>query len=146
MANLFPTGSLNGSINTQPKEDFEFKCTYAFDFESGEFIKNADGSIKILNEFEAYVQWCQKAMLTSRYKCSAYSDRFGKDIIGSNLDNKAIELELIRTTKEALLVHPMTSNVDNFEFEWKDSEVYYTYKVISTTGESKVLAANEKVG
>lgn len=145
MANLFPMGSLETTIATNDSS-IEFKGTYAFDFETGEFIRNADGSIKILNEFEAYVQWCQKAMLTSRYTYSAYSSKFGKDIIGSTLDRKAIELEVERITQEALMVHPMTKTVDNFIFTWDSSELYYTYDVTSTKGQSANLESTTKVG
>ena len=145
MANLFPSGSLE-TTNLIDSSSLSFKGTYAFDFETGEFIRNTDGSIKILNTFEAYVQWCQKTMLTSRYKYSSYSSKFGKDIIGSTLDKKAIELELKRITQEALLVHPMTESVDTFAFTWESSDVYYTYKVTSTTGQTATLTTTEKVG
>ena len=145
MLNLFPIGSLDTTTLTD-NSSVDFKGTYAFDFETGEFIRNTDGSIKILNKFEAYVQWCQKAMLTNRYKYSAYSSKFGKDILGSTLDKKAIELELKRITQETLLVHPMTESVDTFIFTWDGSAVYYTYKVTSTTGQTATLTSTEKVG
>jgi hypothetical protein len=145
VANLFPTGSFD-TTTLIDSSNIDYKGTYAFDFESGDFIRNADGSIKILNEFEAYVQWCQKAMLTSRYKYSAYTSKFGKDIIGSTLDPKAIELEMQRITQEALLVHPMTKTVDNFVFTWSGSELYYTYDVTSRKGQSTTLESSMKVG
>lgn len=145
MANLFPTGSLDITTLTD-SSNVDYKGTYAFDFETGDFICNADGSIKILDEFEAYVQWCQKAMLTTRYKYRAYSSKFGKDIIGTSMDQKAIELELERTTRETLMVHPMTSSVDDFTFTWGNGEVYYTYYVTSTKGQSTTLSSTEKVG
>ena len=145
MANLFPTGSLDTTTLTD-SSSVDFKGTYASDFETGDFNHNADGSIKILNEFDAYVQWCQKAMLTSRYKYSAYSSKFGKDIIGSTLDKKAIELELIRITTETLMVHPMTKSVENCTFSWENSELYYTYEVTSTKGQTAMLESTEKVG
>ncbi|ALB46206.1 DUF2634 domain-containing protein [Clostridium beijerinckii] len=145
MSNLFPIGSLETTTLTN-NSNTNFKGTYAFDFESGDFVKNADGSVKILNEFEAYVQWCQKAMITSRYQYSAYSSKFGKDIIGSELDNAAIELELKRITQEALVVHPMTESVDNFTFTWENGEVYYTYEVTSKKGQTATLKSLKKVG
>lgn len=145
MANLFPTGSLDITTLTD-NSNVDYKGTYAFDFEAGDFIRNADGSIKILDEFEAYVQWCQKAMLTTRYKYRAYSSKFGKDIIGTSMDQKAIELELERTTRETLMVHPLTKSVDNFTFTWGNGEVYYTYYVTSTKGQTATLKSTEKVG
>lgn len=145
MANLFPTGSLE-NITIKETADVEFKGSYAINFETGEFIKNPDGSIKILDEFEGYIQWCEKAMLTARYKYGAYSNRYGKDIIGSTLDNKALELEIKRITQEALMVHPMTKSVDNFLFTWGNGEVNYTYEVYTIQGQNKILTSIKKVG
>lgn len=145
MANLFPIGSLE-SLDIKENKKIEFKGTYAFDFIKGDFIRNPNGSIKVLDEFGAYIQWCEKVMLTARYKYSAYSNKYGKDIIGSNMDRKAIELELKRITSEALLVHPMTKLVDNFTFSWGNAEVYYTYEITTIKGQNKVLTSTMKVG
>lgn len=145
MANLFPDGSLETITLTEDKAT-EFKGTYAINFETNEFIKNPDGTIKILDTFEAYIQWCQLAMMTARYKYMAYSSKFGRDIIGQTVDQKVIELEIKRVTQEALMVHPMTSSVENFIFTWGNGEVYYTYEVTATNGQTKVLTNTEKVG
>ncbi|NOW92319.1 hypothetical protein BCD91_004342 [Clostridium beijerinckii] len=145
MANLFPSGSLQSTDLGNNPLTTKFKGSYAIDFETGEFIRNPDGTIKILDEFEAYIQWCQKAMITARYKYRAYSNRYGRDIIGSSLDEKAMELEIKRVTQEALMVHPMTSSVDNFSFEWRNGEVYYEYEVKSIQGKTQVLKSKEKV-
>lgn len=147
MPNLFPKGNLE-SITLKDKKPTQFKGSYAFNFETGEFIKNSDGSIAKVNDFEAYVQWCQKAMMTARFKYIAYSNRYGEEsrnIIGSNLDNNAIELELKRITKESLMVHPRTKDVDNFQFRWGNGEVYYDYEVITTLDEKKLLSRTLKV-
>ncbi|GAA0076202.1 DUF2634 domain-containing protein [Clostridium sp. CTA-5] len=145
MANLFPIDSLESSKIIQESKNIEFKGTYAFNFKTGEFIKNSDGSVKILDEFEAYIQWCEKAMLTNRYEYNAYSEKYGKDIIGSFIDKKAIELELKRITQEALMVHPLTKSVDSFSFEWKDSDVYYNFEVTTTKNRNQMLKSNTKV-
>lgn len=145
MPNLFPTGSLE-NVNVIENTAIEFKGSYAINFETMEFIKNPDGTIKILDAFEAYIQWCQLAMMTARYKYMAYSSKFGRDIIGKSVDQKAMELEIKRVTQEALLVHPMTKSVDNFEFTWENGEVYYTYLVTAVTGQAKELSSTEKAG
>ncbi|WP_105176845.1 DUF2634 domain-containing protein [Clostridium cagae] len=145
MPNLFPTAN-EETINLEEDTQQKFKGSYAINFGTGEFIKNSDGTIKILDEFEAYVQWCEKAMLTARYKYGAYSDRYGKDIIGSDItDKKFVELELKRITQEALMVHPLTKSVDSFSFEWKGSDVYYSFEVTTTKNRNKVLKSNKKV-
>lgn len=145
MPDLFPDGSLE-EVTLKEDTPIELKKTYAINFETGEFIKNPDGSIKLLNEFDSYIQWCQKAMMTARYKYAAYSILYGKDIIGSSLDKKAVELEIKRVTREALMVHPFTQDVSSFSFDWRNGEVYYTYEVTTLDGQSKELTNTEKVG
>lgn len=147
MPNLFPNGSLENII-LKEKKPAEFKGSYAFDFEKGEFIKNSDGSIRKVNDFEAYIQWCQKAMMTARFKYIAYSSRYGeesKNIIGSDLDDKAIELEIKRITKETLLVHPRTRDVENFKFRWNNGQVDYEYEVVTIFSEREVINKTMKV-
>ena len=144
MANLFPTGSLEAT-NLTDSTNIKLKDSHAINLETMEYIKNPDGTVKILDAFDGYIQWCQLAMMTARYKYKAYSNKFGRDIIGKIIDEKAMELELKRITAEALMVHPMTSSVDNFVFTWGNGEVYYTYEVTATNGESKVLNSTEKV-
>ena len=145
MPSLFPTGSLE-TITIKENEKIEFKGSYEINFETGEFVKNPDGTVKLLDYFEGYIQWCYLAMATARYKFMAYSDRFGRDAIGSVVDKKAMELEIKRITQEALSVHPMTSSVDSFVFDWRNGEVYYEYTVQAISGEKKVLTSTEKVG
>lgn len=148
MANLFPLSSITTVQKTEDESKNELKGSYAFDFEKGEFIKNADGTIKVLDLYESYVQWCKKAMLTDRYSCNSYSSIYGKDTIPVTLDKKAIELEIIRITTECLMVHPATKSVSDFTFDWdneKHSELYFTYVVNSTFNKESVLNSTMKV-
>ena len=84
--------------------------------------------------------------MTLRYKYVAYSDLYGKDIISSNLDKKAMELEIKRVTREALMVHPFTQDVNSFSFDWRNGEVFYTYEVTTVDNQTKTLINIEKVG
>ncbi|NFO40775.1 DUF2634 domain-containing protein [Clostridium botulinum] len=144
MPNLFPTAN-EEIINLEEDRKQEFKGSYAINFETGEFIKSSDGTVKILDEFEAYIQWCQLAMMTIRYKYMAYSNRFGRDIICSSItDKNFIELELKRITQEALMMHPLTKSVDSFSFEWKGSNVYYSYEITTIKKQSKALKSTMK--
>ncbi len=136
MANLYPTTTAVVNITNESAENFIQKKTYAIDFETMEFIKNPDGTVKLLDEFESYIQWCELAMLTARNKYMAYSNKFGRDSAIISLDRSVVELEEKRKTIEALMVHPLTTKVDNFIFTWKDNELYFTYTVTSSLGSS----------
>jgi len=117
-----------------------FKKSYAFDFEKGEFIKGPDGKILLVDRLEAYKQWCQKVLLTKRNKHLAYTDVYGQEyytLIGTPISKEAIELEVERMTREALMVHPYTKSVQNFRFEWNENkeELYFEFDVITVLDE-----------
>ena len=134
MANLFPTDSISNTEDLASAQQFIQKQSYAIDFETMQFIKNPDGTVKLLDELESYMQWCQLAMLTTRKIYMAYSDKFWKDMIGSDLDKAATELEIKRITQDALMVHPLTKSVDNFTYTWEGNKCFYEYDVNSTLG------------
>lgn len=144
MSNLFPTNSIE-SVTIKENSTFELKGSYAIDFETMTFIKNPDGTIKILNGYDAYIQWCQLAIMTIRNRFKAYTYRFGREELNKELNKEATEMEIVRITQEALMVHPNTESVDSFSFTWKNGEVYYEYKVTPIKGQSKVLKNTEKV-
>lgn len=151
MPDLFPEGiSFEYTSSTDIENSLEFKGSYLFDFEKGDFVKNPDGTIVKSDDLEAYIQWCNKAMASPRYKL-IYSDLYGhdfKELMGSILSHSAIELEIKRMTQETLLVHPRTKSVDNFVFEWSDvaGEVYCTYKVFTMDEKEIQLNKTVKVG
>ncbi|KLU74284.1 MULTISPECIES: DUF2634 domain-containing protein [Clostridium] len=145
MSNLFPKETNFNTISLEDVLDANLDCngSYAFDFKKGEFVTNPDGSIAKCDAFQAYIQWCNKAILTPRYKL-AYDDLYGqefKSIIGSGLTKPAIELEVKRMTIETLMVHPRTKGVTNFQFRWSihKEELYYTYEVLTINDEKAIL-------
>ncbi|MDD6400619.1 MAG: DUF2634 domain-containing protein [Lachnospiraceae bacterium] len=145
MANLFPINSIE-SITPKENKTFELKGSYAIDFETMTFIKNPNGTVKILSGFDAYIQWCQLAMMTVRNRFKAYTYRFGRDELNKELNKEATEMELTRIRQEALMAHPNTKSVDSFSYTWGNGEVYYEYTVTPVQGQSKILKNTEKVG
>lgn len=135
MASLYPNLSNNTQIiKNESVSDFVQKRTYALDLSTMKFIKNPDGTVKLLDEFESYIQWCEFAMLTARNKYMAYSSKFGRDLTIVNSDKDLIELEEKRLTREALMAHPLTTKVDNFIFTWENDDLYFSYNVTSSLG------------
>ncbi len=147
MSNLFPQDTNFEELNLQDSSNAEFKGSYKFDFETGEFAKNIDGTIAKCNPEEAYIQWCKKSMITNRY-LPAYSDKFGNEVSslrGTKLSDRAIELEVKRMTKEALMVHPKTVDVDNFIFKWIKGNLHFSYDVKSYYSDEITLQNELKV-
>ncbi|EGT3846070.1 DUF2634 domain-containing protein [Clostridioides difficile] len=151
MPNLFPQNETFETVELKNnnKNELDLKESFLFDFIKGEFVKNADGTLKRCNKVEAYKQWCQKAILTPRYKRSAYSSVYGseiKDLIASNLSQSAKELEISRLIKETILVHPYTKEVSNFIFNWLENSslVNYEFDVLTIDDENIVIDGNIK--
>lgn len=151
MPNLFPDGtSFENTSSTNTEDSIDFKGSYLFDFQKGDFVKNPDGTIVRADDLQAYVQWCNKAMASPRYKL-IYSNLYGhefENLTGNILSHDAIELEIKRMTQEALIVNPRTNSVDNFVFKWSDTneEVYYTYYVKTIDNNKIELNKTVKVG
>ena len=142
MPSLLPAGTVLES-NIKQQASYEFKSTYAYDFVNKKFIKNTDGTIKKLTVFDSYVVWCHKALLTTRYMYCIYDYYYGADKIDIvNLDETAIELEIKRTVKECLMVHPLTKSVDNFTFIWTDTRIDYTFELTSTLSSKTLMSSS----
>lgn len=152
-SNLFPESmdfEITDFTENENKSIEYFKKSYAFDFEKGEFIRGPDGKILLLDRLEAYMQWCQKALYTKRYKHLSYTNLYGQEyhtLIGEPISKAAIELEVERMTREALMVHPYTKDVQNFTFEWvkNKEELYFTFDVITVLDELFTLDHREEM-
>lgn len=152
MPNLFPDSDYTndtGVSTSSSNNSIEYKGSYKFDFDKGEFVKNPDGTLVKCDDLEAYAQWCQMALLTDRNKY-IYSDLFGQEF--SRLENgqyskDAMELEVKRMTVEALMVHPRTKDVTNFTFTWQNNgELYYEYTVVTVDNNKVGLDNSVNVG
>lgn len=135
-ANFQPTGIKNDDR----AEVNKLKSTYKFNFDTGEFDKKPNGYVDKVDLLEAYQQWCEKAIRTKRFKRFAYSDKYGNEVytlIGSGISIAAKELEIERMIREALMVHPLTKAVQDFQFSWEDNfaTVYVTYTAVTFVDE-----------
>lgn len=141
--NLFPE-DMDFEITELVEDEMDtvdnFKKSYAYDFEKGDFKRAPDGTILIVDRLEAYMQWCQKTLITKRLRHLSYTSAYGQEyytLIGAGLSKPAIELEVERITREALMVHPYTKEVNNFEFTWDKNkeELHFNFDVITVLDE-----------
>lgn len=144
MPNLFPTeGSAAVLPETQNKaSQVKFGRSWRFDFEAGDFITSPTGKTMVATEEDAWLEWCQKAILTERYKYLIYSRQYGQefaDLIRRNLPRAANESEIKRIVTEALKVDQRTASVDNFTFTWDGDQCFFTCLVTSIRGTSGQL-------
>lgn len=115
--NILPN-SMNVEVEVAPPiEELQVEgfCEYAYDFENNELLTK-DGKHYYVYGNEAMKIWIYKAMITSRFKYSAYTDRFGTevfDLIGEVISSKVKQMEIKRYITEAIMVHPFMKAVIN---------------------------------
>lgn len=142
MDDLFPTSLLENETDITESTDTGFGRSWKFNYELGEFEMTPTGKMIETDGFDAWVEWCQKALSTNRFEHLIYSSDFGqefKNLIGRSLSREANESELQRMITECLLVNPRTSAVEDFSFYWEDDRVFYTCIIYNVRGESKEL-------
>lgn len=143
MADLFPTfempaeaaGAQTALVGTP-----EYLESWAFDFESGEFILDANGRVTKDDGHAAWVRWCVKAVLTARFAHLIYSTDYGCEadaVIGSDLPRAAQEAEIKRTITEAVLADPRSQAVTDFTFGWQGDQVSVGFTLVPVVGTSE---------
>lgn len=149
MPNLFPTaGSATVLPETQVKV-VKFGKSWSFDFEKGDFYLTPTGKAMEKTQEDAWLEWCQKAVLTERYKHLIYSRQYGQefaDLIRRNLNRAGNESEIKRIVTEALKVDPRTASVDNFTFTWDGDQCFFTCQVKSIRGDSGQITGKVVTG
>lgn len=107
-------------------------CEYAYDFDNNELLTK-NGLHYYVYGNEAMKIWIYKAMITDRFRHSAYTDRFGTEIyslIGEVVSSKLKEAEIKRYIIEAVMVHPFMVSINDIQLERVKSGlkaiVYYT--------------------
>jgi hypothetical protein len=128
--------------NTEEEEDAGYKPSIFFDFDTGDFVVNHDGKLKEASGFEAWMQWCQKTLMTQRYAHEGYSTDIGIDYESALKADSREEAESIlqREIEEALMADPSerTLYVGNITFEWAADDCLVTVQVQGIDGDIEI--------
>lgn len=121
MPNLYPTLNLPKlAVSRLISKPDRYKSSPMFDFDTGDFVRDAAGRLVMADGKEVFMEWCQKQCQTERYSRLAYSSKIGVEMDAamkeSGEDPKAVRSAIERTITEALMVHPATEYVRKFEF------------------------------
>lgn len=138
MPNLYPVFEMPELMEQQQEQpEPEYPESYLFDFEKGDFVRDAAGRIAVANGHRAWVQWCVKTVLTERFACLAYSRNYGAEIEQAirQPDRALVEMEIERTITEALMADSRTELVRDFSFRWRADELYVSFTVVPVIGE-----------
>lgn len=128
--NLFPVVDLP-QIPDDTEETAKYHPSVYFDFEKGDFRLDGANRMVEADGKEAFMQWCLKTVDTEREKFLAYSSDIGTELryMESLTENEAKESWLERTITDALMVHPATEYVRDFEFDLKGDECAVKFTV-----------------
>lgn len=147
MDNLLPTFNMPADVSAQSgqQQEYTFNPSAAFDFKTGDFVRDGAHRIVQASPHDAWIQWCLKAVYTQRYACLAYSDDIGTELESlSDQSRAAAQSTIEHTITEAILADPMhrASYVGNFSFQWDSDAVDVTFSVYSADGSFTNISAS----
>ena len=124
---------------TEVEEMPTFK-EYAIDFKTGEYIKDENNDIKVLEKNEALKVWIFKALKTERFRYSdVHSDNYGSELetnIGSIYQKSVKDALMINQIRDTLLVNPYILECYNFDISNENEYVpQITFNVKTVYGE-----------
>lgn len=127
---LFPVFDMPEIPDTEEAEE-TYRPSVYFDFYKGDFVRDGANRMTVASGRDAYIQWCLKVASTERLTCLAYSEDIGVELedMEDLPDRESRESEIERTITEALLVHPATEYVTDFEFTHQGDETWCTFTV-----------------
>ena len=113
---------------------------YAIDFKTGEYIKDENNDIKVLEKNEALKVWIFKALKTERFRYTdVHSDNYGSELetnIGTVYQKSVKDALMINQIRDTLLVNPYILECYNFDISNKDEYVpQITFNVKTVYGE-----------
>lgn len=111
--------------------------TYAIDIDNGNIIGYIDG-------IEAVEQYIRKALITPRYKCSAYTSEYGSAIETTVVMNKH-NRELIKALLPNIIKDTLSDSriIDVYDFEFEDGAdcIYINFTVDTVYGTTNIEEA-----
>lgn len=127
--NLYPEDYEDEDIEDEDTEDEEpigYKPGVAFDWQTGDFVRDGRNMIQDATGVESWKQWCVNCIQTARYKHLAYSENYGIDIdeVFEATSMEEAESILTRQITEALEADPYgrVAYIDSIEYDWTDPD------------------------
>ena len=137
---LYPTWTMPPTAQQRAERQppVPFRKSFAFDFETGDFVQTGCGRVSHCNGHEAWGAWCVKTVLTQRFAYLAYTANYGCELDRIRSASRAVaEAEARRVISEALLADPRTKSVDDFAFEWQGDALRVAFTATPAVGTEK---------
>ncbi|ALF22014.1 DUF2634 domain-containing protein [Fusobacterium animalis] len=127
---------------TEVEEMPTFK-EYAIDFKTGEYIKDENKNIKVLEKNEALKVWIFKALKTERFRYTdVHSNNYGSELetnIGTIYQKSVKDALMINQIRDTLLVNPYIVECYNFDISNENEYVpHITFNVKTIYGETEM--------
>lgn len=124
---VFEIPSLD-AVNNEAEQ--VFKPAPLFDFELGDFVRDGANRIVMVDGRDAYIVWVLKTLKTQQGACLSYAD-VGIDYEEalSETPREAVQAAFERTITDALMAHPCTERVYDFEYAWETDSLYIAFTV-----------------
>lgn len=113
---------------------------YAYDFEHNRLLLR-NGNTYLVEGNEALRIWIFKALITERFRYTAYDSDFGSEIhtlIGSPSHSEIVKSELKRFIIEALMVNPYISEISDFVFTQTQSGLQVEFTCTTVYGSAQI--------
>jgi hypothetical protein len=143
MPNLFPTEEMQVTPETETTaSQVPFGKSWRFDFDAGDFVLSPTGRVAEIQDVDAWLEWCRKALFTERYRYLVYGRQYGQefgDLISRHLTRAGNESEIKRIATETLMVDSRTASVGHFTFNWEGDRCYFTCDLSNVRGETGTI-------
>ena len=113
---------------------------YAYDFENNRLLLR-NGNTYLVEGNEALRIWIFKALITERFRYTAYDSAFGSEIhtlIGSPSHSEVVKSEIKRLVIEALMVNPYISEISDFVFTQTKSGIQTDFTCTTVYGPTQI--------
>lgn len=115
----YPVFEIPGADQEEIQRAEDFKPSPLFDYEAGDFVRDGANRVVMVEGRDAYILWVLKVLKTQRGACLSYMDA-GIDYEEAMAEpsHEAVQSAIERTITDALMSHPCTERIFDFEFVW----------------------------
>lgn len=132
MPDLFPVFEVPDLDDEEQNESENIYSPY-FDYEKGDFVLSPTGKMMEASPFDAWAQWCVKAINSERYNLMAYGNGYGAELEEAFREptRAAQESAIERTITETVMADPYQRTVyaRDFLFDWGVDSVEVTFTI-----------------
>lgn len=148
--NLFPDAYENEETVADEivsSERVGYRPGIAFNYTSGDFIRDGRNRLLESTGVESWQQWCVNCIQTERYKHLAYNSDFGIDLdaVFAAASRAEAESILTREINDAIMADPYerTAYIDSIQYSWQSPDsVIVTATIVGIDDTTIDITAN----